>query len=101
MRRSRVEEEPETARQVLSYFVRNPQATDTLEGIARWRLLEEQLQRSLRQTDAAIKWLVEEGYLQAIQPVTSVRLYRLDPQRQEDAVQFLAHGRGRRTGRTH
>jgi hypothetical protein len=75
---------------VLNYFVRNPQAADTLEGIARWRLLEEQLHNSLRQTDAAIQWLVDQGYLQAIHPVSSGRLYRLDPRRQEDAVKFLA-----------
>jgi hypothetical protein len=96
-----MEEEPEIARQVLSYFVRNPQAADTLEGIARWRLLEEQLHRSLRQTDSAIKWLVKEGYLQAIQPVSSVRLYRLDPRRQQDAVQFLARRRTSRPRRVH
>ena len=75
---------------MLNYFVSNPQAADTLEGIARWRLLEEQLQYSLRQTDAAILWLVEQGYLEVVQPVSSVRLYRLDPLRQKDALHFLS-----------
>jgi len=87
---SRFTAEPEIARQVLNYFVRNPRAADTLEGIARWRLLEEQLQNSLRQTDAAITWLVEQGYLEVVQPVSSVRLYRLDPLRQKDALHFLS-----------
>jgi len=90
LRPSRFEAEPEIARQVLSYFVRNPQAADTLEGIARWRLLEEQLHNSLQRTDAAITWLVEQGYLQVVKPVSSVRLYRLDPGRQKDALHFLA-----------
>ena len=82
--------DPAIARQILSYFLRNPQAADSLEGIARWRLLEEQIHRSLLQTDAAVAWLVSQGYLQEIQPGSAVRLYRLDSKRQADAVQFLA-----------
>jgi hypothetical protein len=101
LRPSRLEAEPEIAKQVLSYFVRNPQAADTLEGIARWRLLEEQLHHSLRQTDAAIQWLVDKGYLQAIQPVSSVRLFRLDPRRQQDAVKFLARHKTTKSRKTH
>jgi hypothetical protein len=84
------EPDPVIARQILSYFVRNPQAADGLEGIARWRLLEEQIHHSLQQTDAAVTWLVSRGYLQEIQPGSAVRLYRLDSNRQAEAVQFLA-----------
>ena len=101
LRRSRVDREPEFARQVLGYFVRNPQAADTLEGIARWRLLEEQLHHSLPQTYAAITWLVEQHYLQVVQPVSSVQLYRLDPQRQKDAVHFLARQKTQKDTREH
>ena len=88
----RPEQEPPSAivRQILSYFVRNPQATDSLEGIARWRLLEEQIHQSLQQTDAALKWLLSKGYLQEIRPVGSVPLYRLDAKRQAEAAQFLS-----------
>lgn len=81
---------PEVVRQILNYFMRNPQAADSLEGIARWRLLEEQIHRSLQQTDAAVKWLLAQGYLQEIQPGSSVRLYRLDARRQAEAARFLA-----------
>jgi hypothetical protein len=96
---SRFAAEPEIARQVLSYFVRNTQAADTLEGIARWRLVEEQLQNSLHQTDAAITWLVEQGYLEVVQPVGSVRLYRLDPLRQKDALHFLSQQKAPRSNK--
>jgi hypothetical protein len=81
--------DPEITKQVLSYFLHNPQAADTLEGIARWRLLEERLQRSLRQTDEAVRWLVEKGYLQEIAPAGSVKLYRLNPEHEDDAAKFL------------
>ena len=83
----------EVARQVLSYFVRNPQAADSLEGIARWRLLEERLHQSLRQTEAAIAWLVKKGYLQEIRTAESACLYRLGPDRQQEAVRFLSRRR--------
>jgi hypothetical protein len=53
----------EAAKQILDYFVRNPGAADNLEGIARWRLLETMVQRSLAETERAIRWLVAEGFL--------------------------------------
>jgi hypothetical protein len=101
LRSARFRSEPEIARQVLSYFVRNPRAADTLEGIARWRLLEEQLQTSLRQTDSAIRWLVEQRYLEVVQPVSSVRLYRLDPLRKKDALHFLSRQKTPNASKTH
>lgn len=77
-------------RQILNYFVRNRRAADSLEGVARWRLLEEQIQRSLQQTDAALKWLVAKGYLEEIKPAGAVPLFRLAPDHQADALKFLA-----------
>lgn len=93
-----LEPAPEIARQILGYFLRNPQAADSLEGIARWRLLEEHIHRSLQQTDAALTWLVSRGYLQEMQPGSGIRLYRLDSKRQADAVQFLAEHNETETG---
>jgi hypothetical protein len=97
-----VEVDPEIAKQILLYFVRNPQAADSLEGIARWRLLEERLSRTVKQTEEVVKWLVSEGYLQEIEPTGCTKLYRLDPRRQDQAVRFLAGTKSakRNTSRT-
>ena len=38
------------AKEILSYFLRNPQAADNLEGVARWRLLEQTVHRSVEET---------------------------------------------------
>jgi len=81
--------EPAIVRQILNYFLRNRSAADSLEGVARWRLLEEQIQRSLQETDAALKWLVAKGYLEEIKPAGSVPLFRLAPDRQAEALEFL------------
>jgi hypothetical protein len=53
----------EIVREILSYFVRNPQAADNLEGVARWRLLDQAITQSLEQTQRALSWLVDKGYL--------------------------------------
>jgi hypothetical protein len=54
---------PKQAKEVLSYFLRNPQAADTLEGVARWRLLDEPVHRSVEEINQALEWLVAQGFL--------------------------------------
>lgn len=82
--------EPDVVRQVLGYFVRNRRTADTLEGIARWRLLQERVEKSVRETKAAVGWLVREGYLDEIfPPGANVPVFRLNPERRGDAVRFI------------
>ncbi len=76
-------------KQVLGYFVRNPEAADSLEGVARWRLLEEQIQSSLVQTEAAVEWLVAQGFLLEFGSRGSGHLFRLNPARRDDAIRLL------------
>ena len=87
--------EREIVKQVLSYFLRNPKATDSLEGVAHWRLLEERVHRSLRQTELAVAWLVSHGFVQEIQTAGSARVFRLNEERADDAVRFLAERKTR------
>jgi hypothetical protein len=75
--------------QVLSYFLRNPNAADTLEAIAHWRWLEERAHRSFQKTEAALDWLVKEGFLLEVWVAGSPRVFRMDPARREEAAQFL------------
>ena len=81
----------EVIKQILGYFVQNRKAADTLEGVARWRLLEEQVRRSVRQTERALEWLVEQGLVEEVRPLGSkTPIFRLNPERHDDAVRFLA-----------
>jgi hypothetical protein len=59
------EEQPDetVVKEILRYFVRNPKAADSLEGIARWRLIDEMVRRKVNETRAALDWLVERGLL--------------------------------------
>jgi hypothetical protein len=80
---------PPPVRQILSYFVRNPGAADSLEGIARWRLLEESIHRSVQETERALSWLVKEGYLLAIPQLHASRLFQLNAVKQVEAESLL------------
>jgi hypothetical protein len=79
-------------KQVLGYFVRNPEAADSLEGIARWRLLKEQIQNSLSQTETAVEWLVAQGYLEEFGSRGLGRLFRLNPARRDEAIRLVETG---------
>ena len=90
--------ETNVARQILAYFLRNPCAADSAEGVARWRVMDEQVRGSVRETFVALKWLVAKGYLQESSSRTSGSIFRLHADRCDEArkVAFGARPRSRR-----
>lgn len=82
---------PPPVRQILSYFVRNPGTADSLEGIARWRLLEESIHRNVQETEIALSWLVKEGYLLSTPGLHASRLFQLNVAKRADAESLLQH----------
>jgi hypothetical protein len=78
-----------SAKQILSYYVRNPGAADSLEGITHWRLLDEAIHRTLTETEESLACLVKEGYLIEMNEGHSKRLFRLNPARQKEAESVL------------
>ena len=77
------------ARAILDYFLRHPEAADSLTGVARWRLLEEAVQRSVATTETALRWLLEQGYLRQRQIAGGERIFQLNPEKRDDAELFL------------
>lgn len=77
------------AKEILGYFLRNPQAADSLTGIARWRLLEAAVQRSVAKTEAALQWLLEQGYLRQVQIHGGEGVFSLNPEKRREAESFL------------
>ncbi len=75
--------------QILSYFVRNPSAVDSLEGIAEWRLLEEAVHRNVVETEEALQWLVKEGFLIETLHPHSGRLFSLNAEKMMKAKSLL------------
>jgi hypothetical protein len=80
------------AKEILSYLLRNPQAADSLTEIARWRLMQEAVRRSVESTQTALDWLIAEGYVKEETRVGTKSLYRLNPERRKDAEDFLDEG---------
>lgn len=79
----------EVAKQVLSYFLRNPQSADSLEGVARWRLLEEKIHHTLIETQSALEKLVAEEYLRVVSVPGSELIYTLNTDKRKEAEQFV------------
>lgn len=53
--------------EILSMFVRNPEMVDSLEGIARWRLLNTRIRSDVEETQEALDVLVSKGYLLTVE----------------------------------
>lgn len=90
MKRTASTNVPARAAEVLRYYVENPGAVDTLEGIARWRLLDDFVRRRVAETEEALQWLVEHGYLErgdALPAGTPV--YRLSTRGAGEAARVL------------
>ena len=77
------------AREILDYFVRNPHAADSLEGVARWRLMDEVIRRKLDETEAALEWPVAQGYLTRSVAPGGTPTFRLNPEHIEKSRRFL------------
>jgi hypothetical protein len=60
------------------------------EGIARWRLLQERIHRTVQETNVALAWLVNEGYLREMLNPGSEPLYQLDATKTGNALAFLS-----------
>ena len=80
--------EVQAATEILDYFLRNPGAADSLIGIARWRLMEDCVERGVDSTQLALNWLVEQGYMQEL-PGTGERIFRLNAKKRKAAEGFL------------
>ena len=80
----------QVAREILSYFMRNPQAADNLEGVARWRLLDELVGRNIGETRSAIDWLVQHQFLIKTSLPGGDVVFSLDPEKRAAAQELLA-----------
>jgi len=97
VKRSSLREKPENslkeiAKQILGFFLRSPDVVDSFSGIARWRLLEDSVSRSVASTEAALNWLIQNGFLIEEKIAGSQSVYRLNPGKREEAAGLLQHG---------
>lgn len=85
---------PRLAKDILSYFIKHPMAADTCEGLARWRLLEEYVEQTTRDTEKALDWLVDHGFLSTRKGAGNRAVFVLNDARRQDAETFVGDPAG-------
>lgn len=85
----------ETTRAILNFFLKSPDLVESFTGIVRWRLLEEEVHRSMTRTEQALRWLIDEEFLLP-DTVGSRTVYRFNPARFEEAKRLVQGSDNRR-----
>lgn len=79
----------ETAREILQYLVSNPQAEDTLEGIARWWLERHRIERTVDEVAASLALLLSRGLVVEQRERTRLACYRMNSGKEKEIERFL------------
>lgn len=86
----RTNSDVDQAREILQYFVEHPQASDDLEGIARWRLLQQHITWQVEQVRRALELLVHLDLLCQQETAASGRRYSLNGAKVAESKIFFA-----------
>ncbi len=79
------------AYEILAYLAENPEAQDTIDGIAQWWLLDRRIKEETHNVIQAVETLVAGKYLITKQGRDSSIRYRLNPAMREK-IQHLLKG---------
>jgi hypothetical protein len=89
----------EIAKNILSYFLRRPDVADSFNGIARWRLLEDAVDRNVAATEEALVWLIDQGFLTEEPIAGSQSVFRLSSEKRSEAESLVRGERNPGSGR--
>ena len=79
-----VSKKEQISRMILDYLRRNPEAGDTLEGIAKWWLETERIESSVEGVADALESLVEQGKIRIVDRKDGSTGYALGDQNRFD-----------------
>jgi hypothetical protein len=83
-------EQSELERKLLRYLVDHPDARDTLEGIAKWWLLEQEIRDEKAKVQEAIVWLVAKGFVVEERMEDGRRVFGMNEERRGAITSSLA-----------
>lgn len=75
--------------EILSYLLEHPDAMDTLEGIVRWWLMEQNIRHQTARVRKALDDLVTSGFVFEQKIPHSETGFRLNRDRYEEILRFL------------
>jgi hypothetical protein len=93
------DETQQIAHDILAYLIENPDAQDTLKGIAEWWLSEPAAKQNIALVEEALAGLVQRGWVIA-RDGESALTYKVDRRRLKEITAFLA-GFEKRDDRAH
>ncbi len=79
----------ETAREILQYLVSNPDAEDTLEGIARWWLERRRIELTINEVRDSLEVLLNRGLILATRQRLTAPCYRMNPAKRTEIANLL------------
>lgn len=65
------------ARRVLSYLEKNPEAGDTLEGIATWWLEQQRIDQVVEEVAEALEYLIQKGVVRIHKTQSGTAIYKI------------------------
>ena len=85
----KTDETQETSLKILAYLIDNPQAQDTLEGIAGWWVLQQDIKRSVALIRKAVDDLLHQGLLLERQGNGRTKYYHVNRERLSEISTLL------------
>lgn len=62
---------------ILNYLLKNPNASDTLEGVARWWLEMEKVDHAIEMIADTLNSLLERGVIEKVPTGENISIYRI------------------------
>ena len=84
-------ERSKIAYEILAYLANNPEAQDTVEGIAEWWLLAQKIERQVAKVREALAALVARDLIVERKGKDSRTYYRLNKRRTKEISEMLKH----------
>jgi hypothetical protein len=79
-----------TARQILGYLSRHPQAKDTREGIAAWWIQHQRVELAVHRVVLALELLARQNFVLEATGPDRRRYYTINPRRLAEIARFLS-----------
>ncbi|MFQ5865004.1 MAG: hypothetical protein ACE5IW_07235 [bacterium] len=81
--------DPWIAYVLLNYFVRQPSATDTLQGIAEWWILKEHISYTVEKISSTLDLLVSKGFVIVKEYHNQEKHYKLNEEKLSEIKKAL------------